>query len=210
VKSDKMKTGKPSPLPANLGVPPTTVDRSRLDTEIAQLADLALRELRARWLTLYGRPAPRFFRRKLLLRALAYQMRVQVHGGLSDATKRRLRQIAAATADGALDADRTTPRIKPGTKLIRSYREAVHSVLVLEEGFEWEGRRYDSLSAIATAITGTRWNGWTFFGLKRSGPMDDHDVRGKFRRPSPGPDGAVSWLKSRKAKARTHGEGARA
>jgi hypothetical protein len=180
-----------------------------LEGKIAQLPDLGLKELRARWLSLYGRPAPRFFRRKLLVRAIAYQMRAQVFGGLSEATKRRLREIAAAARSMAADADRTTPRIKPGTKLIRSYRDVTHIVLVLDEGFEWQGRRYDSLSAIATAITGTRWNGWTFFGLKRPTPTDQRDGRGRFKRPSPGPDGKVVWARTHKARMRAQGEASR-
>jgi hypothetical protein len=181
------------------------VDAESLEAEIAQLPDLGLKQLRARWLAYYGRPAPRFFRSKLLIRAIAYQMRVEVYGGLSEATKRRLREIAAAARGASGDADRMTPRIKPGTQLIRSYRDLVHSVLVMEEGFEWQGRRYESLSAIATAITGTRWNGWTFFGLKRSGPTHQHDGRGKFKRPPPGPDGKRPWIRTQKARARAKG-----
>lgn len=186
------------------------LDAKSLEAEIARLPDLGLKALRARWLTHYGRPAPRFFRSKLLVRAIAYQMRVQVHGGLSEATKRRLREIAAAGRGTAAEADRVLPRIKPGTKLIRTYKEAVHSVLVLDEGFEWQGRRYASLSAIATAITGTRWNGWTFFGLKGPTPTDQHDGRGKFKRPPPRPDGKVIWVRTRRAKMRPHGEASRA
>jgi hypothetical protein len=186
------------------------LDAKSLEAEIAGLGDLSLKELRARWLTHYGRPAPRFFRSKLLVRAIAYQMRVQVHGGLSEATKRRLREIAAATRGMAADADRVMPRIKPGTRLIRTYKEAVHSVLVLDEGFEWQERRYASLSAIATAITGTRWNGWTFFGLKGPTPTHQHDGRGKFKRPPPGPDGKVIWVRTQKARMRAQGEASRA
>lgn len=187
------------------------VDAVSLEIEIAKLADLGLKDLRARWLDLYGRPAPRFFRRKLLLRAVAYQLRVQVHGGLSEATKQRLREIAAAVRGVDLEGDRLTPSIKPGTKLIRSHKGVTHLVLALQEGFEWQGRRYDSLSAIASAITGTRWNGWTFFGLKKPVPTEQHDGRGKFKRPPPGPNGKVVWVKTRKALARAgQREGSRA
>jgi hypothetical protein len=186
------------------------LDAKSLEAEIARLPNLGLKALRTRWLTHYGRPAPRFFRSKLLVRAIAYQMRAQVHGGLSEATKQRLREIAAAVRGVPVEGDRITPRIKPGTRLIRTYKEAVHSVLVLDEGFEWQGRRYASLSAIATAITGTRWNGWTFFGLKGPAPTDQHDGRGKFKRPPPGPDGKVTWARTHRARMRAQGEAPRA
>src|SRR5687767_12933333 len=92
-----------------------------LEAEIARLPDLGLAELRARWKTLYGCPAPKFFRRKLLVRAVAYQMQVKAYGGLSEATKRRLREIAAAAHEGTFDAAMAEPRIKAGTKLIRTW-----------------------------------------------------------------------------------------
>jgi hypothetical protein len=143
------------------------VDPSTLEDEIARLRDLDLLELRKRWLALYGRPAPKFFRRKFLARALAYQMQVKAFGGLSDKTKRRLREIAEAVRNGNEDAVLGPPRIKPGTKLIRLWQDKTHAVTVLEDGFEWDGKRFNSLSAIAKAITGTNWNGYAFFGLKR-------------------------------------------
>jgi hypothetical protein len=97
--------------------------RQTLEAEIARLGDLGLAELRVRWKLLYGRPAPKFFRRKLLVRAVAYQMQVAAYGGLSEATKRRLREIADAARDGTFDAAMTEPRIKPGTRLIRTCEE---------------------------------------------------------------------------------------
>ena len=138
-----------------------------LEAEIARLGDLGLAELRARWKALYGRPAPKFFRRKLLVRAVAYQMQVKAYGGLSEATKRRLREIAAAARDGTFDAAMTEPRIKPGTRLVRTWKNVTHEVMVLNDGFAWNGERHTSLSTIAKTITGTSWNGWRFFGLKR-------------------------------------------
>jgi hypothetical protein len=94
-------------------------------------------------------------------------MHVAVHGGLSAATKRRLREIAAAVRAGNEDAVLPGPRIKPGTRLYRVWQEKTHVVTVTDDGFEWDGTRYKSLSAVARAITGTQWNGYAFFGLKR-------------------------------------------
>jgi hypothetical protein len=141
--------------------------RETLEAEIASLPDLGLGELRARWLKLYGARAPKFFRRGLLVRAVAYQMQVKAYGGLSPATKRRLREIAEAVRNGDEDDLFSAPRIKPGTQLLRVWRDETHRVGVLPDGFEWKGAKYGSLSAIAREITGTNWNGYAFFGLKR-------------------------------------------
>jgi len=143
------------------------VDPTTLDVEIAKVRDLDITALRAQWHKLYGRPAPKTFRRNLLRRGVAYQMHVAVHGGLSAATKRRLREIAEAVRAGNEDAVLPGPRIKPGTRLYRVWQDKTHHVTVLDDGFEWEGTRYASLSAVAKAITGTNWNGYAFFGLKR-------------------------------------------
>lgn len=173
-----------------------------LEAEIARLSDLGLAELRARWNDLYGRPAPKFFRRKFLVRAVAYQMQVKAYGGLSDATKRRLREIAAAARDGTFEAADLERRIKSGTKLIRTWKKSTHEVMVLDDGFAWNGERYTSLSTIAKTITGTSWNGWRFFGINRSKGSATHDSRGKFKRPAPDRRGKVVWPVTRKAAAR--------
>ena len=138
-----------------------------LEDEIARLRDLDLLALRKRWLNLVGRPAPKFFRRKFLVRAVAYQMQVAAFGGLSDKTRRRLREIAEAVRTGNEHAVLATRRVSPGTQLIRHWREKTYSVTVLDDGFAWNGARFASLSAIAGAITGTNWNGYAFFGLKQ-------------------------------------------
>jgi hypothetical protein len=177
-------------------------DRERLEAEIARLPDLGIVELRERWVELYGRPAPKYFRRKLLVRAIAYQMQVKAFGGLSEATKQRLREIAAAVRDGTFDAADLEPRIKPGTKLMRTWKKDTHEVMVLEDGFAWRGARYTSLSTIAKTITGTSWNGWAFFGLKRPKATKDHDIRGKFVRPKAGRNGNVVWPRTLQARKR--------
>ena len=81
-----------------------TSKRQSVEAEIARLPDLGLAELRERWVELYGTPAPKYFRRELLVRAIAYQIQVKAFGGLSEATKQRLREIAAAARDGTFDA----------------------------------------------------------------------------------------------------------
>jgi hypothetical protein len=144
-----------------------SADRISLEAEIDRLDELDLATLRERWQDVCGRPAPVAFRRKFLIRALAYQMQVKAFGGLSPATKRRLREIAEAVRAGNADSLLSAPRIKPGTRLYRVWKDKTHCVTVVADGFEWQGARHGSLSAIARAITGTQWNGYAFFGLKR-------------------------------------------
>ena len=143
--------------------------QEEVEAEIAGLPALSLEALRERWRSLYGNPAPRSLRRGLLIRAVAYQLQVKAFGGLSAATKKKLREIAVAAREGRFDPAVIGPRAKPGTRLIRVWQGETHSVLVLEDGFEWNGTRYRSLSLVAKTITGTNWNGWTFFGVKRPG-----------------------------------------
>jgi hypothetical protein len=139
-----------------------------LEAEIRRLPDLSLDELRDRWQALFGNPAPVSLRRKFLARAVAYQMQVQAYGGLSNATKRRLREIADAVRRGNPDAAGVTRQIRPGTQMIRQWRDKTHSVTAIDGGFEWNGQTYKSLSAVAKDITGTNWNGYAFFGIKRA------------------------------------------
>jgi hypothetical protein len=155
-------------------------DDIALETEIGRLPDLSLGELRERWKTLFGHPAPKSLRRNFLARAVAYQMQVETFGGLSVATKRRLREIANAVRNGDANAVLSTSRIKPGTQMIRQWQNITHRVTASKQGFEWEGRTFNSLSAVAKAITGTNWNGFAFFGIKRA-PASNKNAAGSRR-----------------------------
>jgi hypothetical protein len=172
-----------------------------LEAEIGRLPDLDVAELREHWMQLYGLPVPKYFRHDLMVRAIAYQMQVRAFGGLSEASKQRLREIAEAARDGTFAID-LEPRIRPGTKLVRTWKKATHEVMVLQDGFAWNGKRYTSLSTIAKTITGTSWNGWRFFGIERAAAKNGFDSRGKFRRPKPSRNGKVVWPVTRKAAAR--------
>jgi ABC-type branched-subunit amino acid transport system substrate-binding protein len=142
--------------------------RKTLEAEIRRLPDLSLAELRDRWKALFGNPAPLSLRRKFLARAVAYQMQVKAHGGPSNSTRRRLREIAEAVRRGNPDAAGVTRQIRPGTQMIRQWRDETHIVTAIAGGFEWNGQTYKSLSAVAKEITGTNWNGYAFFGIKRA------------------------------------------
>src|SRR6202158_3711988 len=164
-----------------------TIDDAALEAEIGRLPALSLLELRNRWKTLFGHPAPKSLRRNFLARAVAYQMQVDAYGGLSVATRRRLREIAIAVRNGDANAVLGSVRIKPGTQMIRHWQDTTHTVTALAEGFEWNGRTYKSLSAVANAITGTNWNGFAFFGIKRA-PSGNKNASGPRRTSSRNPD----------------------
>lgn len=145
----------------------TPMREEQMATEIGALAGLDINELRARWLTVTGRPAPKAFRTGMLHRALAYEMQVAAFGGLSSSLKRQLRDLAKAAREDRFDEAIGTTHLKPGTMLMRVWEGKTENVMVTRDGYLWSGERYTSLSAIAKAITGTSWNGWTFFGVKR-------------------------------------------
>ena len=139
----------------------------RMHDDIAALDSMDLADLRALWHKLYRTPAPKGFRRELLIRALAYQIQAKAYGGLSPKTHRKLLKIAAQAELGTFTTAGAPRRLRPGTRLVRAYDGKTHTVAVLADGFAWSGKRYRSLSAIAKAITGTNWNGHAFFGLTR-------------------------------------------
>jgi hypothetical protein len=141
----------------------------KLELEIARLRGLELPNLRAIWEKHHGTAAPKTLRRDTLIRSILWQMQAKAFGGLKPATRKYLLEIAdAARSKTAANCPPPPPiRIRPGTKLIRVWQDRTHTVTALNEGFEWQGKRYRSLSQIARAMTGTRWNGLVFFGVKR-------------------------------------------
>ena len=134
---------------------------------LAALKNMTVNELKADWQALFDAPAPNNSRTFLESR-LAYRIQELTYGGPYKQT-RRLLDLLADEVEGTLTrkaqiADPRNPVV--GTKLIREWDGIAHTVTVLKEGFEWGGQRYKSLSAVARAITGTRWNGYRFFGLR--------------------------------------------
>jgi hypothetical protein len=187
-------------------MPRGPIEDDALEAEIGRLPALSLLELRNRWKMLFGRPAPKSLRRNFLARAVAYQMLVEAYGGLSAATKRRLREIAHAVRTGDANAMLGSNRIKPGTQMMRQWQNTTHTVTALVEGFEWNGRTYKSLSAVANAITGTNWNGFAFFGIKR-GPSGNKNASGP-RRPTSRANPDVSTAPVAKVKPARSGRSA--
>ncbi|MGX7953432.1 DUF2924 domain-containing protein [Tsuneonella sp. HG249] len=136
-----------------------------LGEELEALQAMPPAALRAEWHKLFRTPAPKLGP-DALRRGLAWKMQARVHGGLPTSTRRRieaaLRQLEKT---GQVTGDNV--RLKLGTRLVRRWHGKAYNVLVLEDGFEHEGRRYVSLSQIARTITGAQWSGPRFFGLRK-------------------------------------------
>ena len=143
-------------------------ESASVNIEVARLRDLDVKELRAHWETAWAKKAPAHLPRHLLLRVLAYRLQAERLGDL-DAESRRLLDRSASpeqTSRRAAEANKRTNRLRPGTVLGREWNGHVHRVAVMAGGFAWNGSTYASLSKVAFAITGTRWNGPRFFGLR--------------------------------------------
>ncbi len=134
---------------------------------LAALKTMSVTELKGEWRTLFGAAAPNNSRPFLELR-LAWRIQELTYGGPSRDTARMLDTLADEVEGNEVRARIVADPRRPiaGTRMIREWNGVEHAVTVLRDGFEFEGRRYKSLSAIARAITGTRWNGWRFFGLR--------------------------------------------
>jgi Protein of unknown function (DUF2924) len=151
---------------------PALPDRALLANEIARLRGLDVEKLRARWHTAFRRRAPPHLPRHLLFHILAYRLQADRLGELDADSRRLLDRIGSRASDEtdrlAADFNRTRTELKPGTLLTREWGGHLQRVMVLADGFSWNGTTYPSLSRVAFAITGTRWSGPRFFGLDQS------------------------------------------
>ncbi len=134
---------------------------------LAALKTTSTPDLKQQWRELFDSVPPPFNRRYLESR-LAYRIQELAYGGLKPETVKRLEALGEQLDGGDRKKSRIRADMTPivGTRLIREWQGVEHLVTVTADGFDWQGRPYKSLSAIARAITGTRWNGWVFFGLK--------------------------------------------
>lgn len=148
--------------------------------ELAGLAELDLDGLQRRWRRLTGRSAPEHITKQLLIRMIAYRIQADAFGDLDGQSIKLLRGIAEQRAKGKAGtgvptleslnvSSRGAKSLAPGTVIGREYGGTMHHIMVLAEGFAWNGVTYRSLSEVAFAVTGTRWNGPRFFGLRTSG-----------------------------------------
>ena len=165
-------SGGPSPVPGRGGNRtnrPGGAGIAEVDRQIGELVDRSTHELRLAWRQLHRTGPPQGLSRDLLIRALANQLQEQTHGGASGALQRRLQTLAGEFERGGASFDPGVV-LKTGTTLVRQWRGHAHTVLVREDGFEYEGEHYRSLTMIAERITGAHWSGPRFFGLtKRPG-----------------------------------------
>ena len=146
---------------------PRGPDLGQIAAKLATLSDMSHADLRAQWRRLFRSNPPLKIRGDLMVLAIAWKIQVKALGGLTAAENRRFVRIANdAKAQGG-PSKNSTIHVKPGLRLVREWRGETHDVLVLENGFEWNGQCWRSLSAIAREITGTAWSGPRFFGLRR-------------------------------------------
>ena len=139
---------------------------SALEAEIARLNDLGLAELRCVWKERLGKP-PTLISADLMRRWLSWELQARARGGFDAKTRRRLRQLSKAHRADVPSTTLFHAGPGPGTMLTREWNGVTHRVMVLEEGFAWNGLKHASLSEIAFRITGTRWSGPRFFGLRQ-------------------------------------------
>ena len=137
--------------------------------QLATLKKMSVKQLREKWAKLFDAPPVSYSRSNLEMR-IGYRIQELSYGGLSRDTRRMLDALAdeieGKTPSRATVGDPRNP--VAGTRFVREWEGVGHTVTVLTDGFEWQGRKYKSLSAIARAITGVQWNGWRFFGIRES------------------------------------------
>ena len=139
---------------------------SALDSELVALPTLSADELRVKWQGLRCAAPTASASRDLMIREIAYTIQERAHGGLAPAVKRQLRALAAEFEAKGAGALVSAPLLKPGTRLLREWGGKTHTIVVLDDGFEYDGKRYLSLTQLARLITGTHWSGPRFFGLR--------------------------------------------
>jgi Protein of unknown function (DUF2924) len=142
-----------------------------VEDEIAHLRGLDLKGLRARWQSVLQRPAPGHLPRRLLFAVIAYRIQADRFVDLDHETRQLLdrtgaKETGSATSARLVDFDQKRTELTPGTVLVREWDRRSQRVMVMSDGFAWNGQTYDSLSKVAFAITGTKWNGPRFFGLR--------------------------------------------
>jgi DUF2924 family protein len=145
--------------------------KTSVEDEIAHLRGLDMGGLRSRWQSVFQRPAPAHLTRHLLFAVIAYRLQADRFGDLDHATKHMLNGMIAKEIGPDMSArlasfDQKRTKLTPGTVLVREWDRQSQRVMVLADGFAWNGQTFDSLSKVAFAITGTKWNGPRFFGLR--------------------------------------------
>ncbi len=138
-----------------------------VDAELDGLTKAPVVDLRKRYRELFRTDPPKAFSPDLLRRSVAHRLQENAYGGLTPPTQRLLDRFVKTTRSKPSTNLEIPRRIKPGSILVREWNGASYRVTVLADGFSYQGKHFDNLSEIATLITGTRWNGPRFFGLRK-------------------------------------------
>jgi hypothetical protein len=138
------------------------------DWDLADLGKLVRSKLREAWQAEFDEKPPACFGRELLALGIAYARQEQRYGGFRKTSVRELDRLFTRALGGSTEKGRAPPSGRPGTILVREWKGTTHQVTVVANGFLWNGKTHSSLSGIATAITGTKWNGPRFFGLREA------------------------------------------
>lgn len=145
-----------------------------IETEVEALD---VTELKRRWSQAWGLKVPSKISQKMMRRSLIHKLKEQAGFGLSPEDQIKLKELVEEYKKNKSRLMKKAPGIKPGTRLVRTWQGKKHIVVVTEQGFEYEGQEYGSLSKIANLITGTKWNGLVFFGIKKkAGKLDSKDA----------------------------------
>jgi Protein of unknown function (DUF2924) len=150
------------------------VDRETLAAKVAGLSKLEIDELRERWKAMYGKAPSREIGRSFLIRAIAYRLQERAYGGLKPSTRRLLVRFGEETASGRSPKKPHYRKAQSGTILVREWQGNAHRVTMLDDGVSFNGKRYGSLSEVAREITGSRWSGPRFFGLRLPAMENNH------------------------------------
>ena len=153
------------------------VQPEKLAQDLKDLEMRSVDELREHWRNLYGTEPPCKIHRSLLIPAIAYRMQENALGALKPSARRHLMRVAGTAPDGRQAPGYPSHGPKPGTVLVRDWGGVTHQVKVLEDGILLRGKRYKSLSEVARVITGARWSGPLFFGLKSATKEQSHGTR---------------------------------
>jgi hypothetical protein len=145
--------------------------KTSVEDEIAHLRGLDPKGLRSRWQSVFQRSPPAHLTRHLLFAVIAHQLQADRYGDIDPATRQVLDRTVAKDVGAVMSArlasfDQKRTELAPGTVLVREWDRRSQRVMVMANGFAWNGQTYDSLSKVAFAITGTKWNGPRFFGLR--------------------------------------------
>jgi DUF2924 family protein len=156
--------------------------KTSIEDEIAHLRGLDLKGLRSRWHSVFQSPPPDHLPRHLLFAIIAYRIQADLLGDLDQETRQVLdwtdaKNTGVTTSSRLVSFDQKRTELTPGTVLVREWDRRSQRVMVMPDGFAWNGQTYDSLSKVAFAITGTKWNGPRFFGLRERGDRLDAGVR---------------------------------